>query len=144
VGTARSHKSDVGTMHPIGTRVLLDGATMTEFAANSKVPARMFQTFVHSLARIGGSAFPGVLAVIQDAALDACALPCTAMAADGGGYRVGYSVDMSVHLANASARFQCVDQRNAGTGLQLAHCNAQSPWCFRRREKIQWCCQCIL
>jgi hypothetical protein len=102
VGTARSHKGDVGTMHPIGTRVLLDGITMSEYAANSKVPARMFRTFVHSLARIGGSAFPDVLAVIQDTESDAGALPCTAMSGDGGGYRVGYSVDMSVDLANAS------------------------------------------
>ena len=102
VGTARSHKGDVGSMHPIGTRVLLDGITMSEYAANSKVPARMFGTFVHSLARIGGSAFPDVLAVIQDTESDAGALPCVAMAGDGGGYRVGYSVDMSVDLANAS------------------------------------------
>ncbi len=102
VGTARSHKGDVETMHPIGTRVLFDGVTMFEYAANSKVPARMFQTFVHSLARIGGSAFPHVLAVIQDAESDASALSCAAMAGDGGTYRVGYSVDMSVDLANAS------------------------------------------
>ena len=102
VRTARSHKGDVGTMHPIGTRVLLDGVTISEYAANSKVPARMLQTFVHSLARIGGSAFPDVLTVIQDAESDASALPCAAMAGDVGGYCVGYSIDMSVDLANAS------------------------------------------
>ncbi len=42
VGTARSRKGDVGTMHPIGTKVLLDEVTLSEYAANSKVPARMF------------------------------------------------------------------------------------------------------
>ena len=72
------------------------------WAANSKVLAKMFQTFVHSFAKIGGSAFPDVLVVIQDDESDASALPCTAMAGDGGNYCVGYSVDMSVDLANAS------------------------------------------
>ncbi len=57
---------------------------------------------MHSLARTGGSAFPDVLAVIQDAESDSSALPCTLTAGDGGGYRVDYFVDMSVDLANAS------------------------------------------
>jgi hypothetical protein len=30
-GTARSHKGEVGTMHSIGTKVLLDGITMLEY-----------------------------------------------------------------------------------------------------------------
>ncbi len=78
-------------MHPIGTTVLLEGITMTEYTANSKVLARMFQTFVHSLERIGGSAFPNVLTVSQDAELG-----------DGDCYCVGYSIDMTVDLANVS------------------------------------------
>ncbi len=57
---------------------------------------------MHSLARIGGSAFFDVLATIQDAELDASALPCATIAGDGDGYRVGYSVNMSVDLKNAS------------------------------------------
>lgn len=38
IGTARQNAGDVGTMHAIGTRVLLDGTTTVGYAANYKVP----------------------------------------------------------------------------------------------------------
>jgi hypothetical protein len=68
MGTARSHKGDVRTKQPIWTRVLFDGVTISKYAANSKVPARMFRAFVHYLASIEDSALPiDFVAVIQDA-----------------------------------------------------------------------------
>lgn len=73
-------------MHPIGTRVLLDGIAMYEYAANSNKPTRMFQTFLQSPARIGDFAFPDILVVIQDTEFDAGgALPYATMVGYGGG-----------------------------------------------------------
>lgn len=74
-------------MHPIGTRVLLDGIAMSEYAANSNEPARMFQTFLQAPARIGDFAFPDILVVIQDhTEFDAGgALPYATMVGYGGG-----------------------------------------------------------
>jgi hypothetical protein len=34
---ARSDQGDVGAMHPIGTRVMLDGMTLAEYAVGKKV-----------------------------------------------------------------------------------------------------------
>lgn len=73
-------------MHPIGTRVLLDGIAMYEYAANSNKPTRMFQTFLQSPARIGDFAFPDILVVIQDTEFDAGgALSYATMVGYGGG-----------------------------------------------------------
>lgn len=74
-------------MHPIGTRVLLDGIAMYEYAANSSnEPTRMFQTFQQSPARIGDFAFPDILVAIQDTEFDAGgALPYATMVGYGGG-----------------------------------------------------------
>ena len=36
-GHARSDQGDVGAMHPIGTRVMLDGMTLAEYAVGKKV-----------------------------------------------------------------------------------------------------------
>ncbi|KAI2512275.1 hypothetical protein MHU86_2151 [Fragilaria crotonensis] len=102
VGSARASRGDLGNMHPIGTRILLDGVTTAEYAANSKVPQRMLRKFVESLAKIGANCFPEVLAVMQDAEGDTGLHPVTPMADKGSEDRVAYSIDMSVDLGNAS------------------------------------------
>jgi len=102
VGAARSSKGDVGAMHPIGTRVMHDGMTISEYSTTSKVSFCLVKAFVAALATIGKIVFPDVLSVIQDTEGDANATPCAAMAGDVLHNRVGCTIDMSVNLANAS------------------------------------------
>jgi hypothetical protein len=102
IGGARNFTGDVGTMHPIGTRVMPNGLTTSAYCATSKVPRRLVQGYVHALSRVGQIAFPDVLAVIQDTEGDTGLQPCPAMAGDDEGNRVGFSIDSSDGLANAS------------------------------------------
>ena len=53
VGTVRQNKGDVGTMHAIGTRVLLDGRTTVGYAANTKVPEPVLKSLVEAFATVG-------------------------------------------------------------------------------------------
>jgi hypothetical protein len=101
-GHARSDQGDVGAMHPVGTRVMLDGMTLAEYAVGKKVSSQLSRRFVHALARIGSVVFPDVLSVIQDTEGDAGVRPAAVMAGDVKGNRVVGSIDMSVDLANAS------------------------------------------
>jgi hypothetical protein len=99
-------------MHPIGRRVLLDGVTLSEYATQSNMNKHLVSDFVTSMARMYSFYFPDVLSVIQDVEADSSALPCKAMAGkasggpgDGAGgirFRVGFSIDMSVDIANAT------------------------------------------
>ena len=101
-GHARSDQGDVGAMHPIGTRVMLDGITLSDYAVGKKVSLQLSRQFVHALSRIGSVVFPDVLSVIQDTEGDAGVRPVVDMAGDVKGNRVGGLIDMSVDLANAS------------------------------------------
>ena len=111
-GSARASKGDIGAMHPIGTRVHLDGVTLSEYATQCNVNKHLVSDFVTSMARMCSFYFPDVLSVIQDVEADSSALPCKAMAgkASGGSgngagdvrFRVGFSIDMSVDMANAT------------------------------------------
>ncbi|KAI2509352.1 hypothetical protein MHU86_5105 [Fragilaria crotonensis] len=58
VGTARQNKGDVGTMHAIGTRVLLDGSGTVGYAANYKVPQTVLKRFIAAFATVGMCCFP--------------------------------------------------------------------------------------
>jgi hypothetical protein len=93
-------------MHPIGTRVLPDGKTLSEYVTQCNVNKRLVSAFVTSMARVCSSRFPDVLSVIQDIEADSSAVPCKAMAGkasdDSVCFRVGFSVDMSVDMANAT------------------------------------------
>jgi hypothetical protein len=89
-------------MHLIGTRILRDGVTTADYAANSKVPLRFLRKFVKSLAKIGAKCFPDVLAVMQDIEGDTGFQPVACMVDKGSEDRVAYSIDMSVDLGNAS------------------------------------------
>ena len=101
-GTARAGCGDLGSMHPIGTRILLDGVTTADYAANSKVPQRFLRKFFESLADIGANCFPDVLAVMQDVEGDTGLQPVATMVGKGSENRVAYSADMSVDLGTAS------------------------------------------
>ena len=63
---ARNSTGDVGTMHPIGIRVIPNGLTTSAYCATCKVPCRLFQGCVYALPRVGQIVFPDILAVIQD------------------------------------------------------------------------------
>ncbi|KAI2498771.1 hypothetical protein MHU86_15727 [Fragilaria crotonensis] len=108
VGGARNGRGDVGTMHPIGTRVHKDGVSTSSYTTNALVPDEVLREFVRSLALVGRHCFPDVLTVIQDLEADSGLLPVSPMGGDGHFGRVGYSVDMSVNLGNAS-HFDCGD-----------------------------------
>jgi hypothetical protein len=93
-GHAGSDQGDVGAMHPIGTRVMLDGMTLVEYAVGNKDSSQLLRRFVDALAQSGRVAFPDVLSVIQ-------VRPAADMDGDVKVNRVGGSIDMSVDLANA-------------------------------------------
>jgi hypothetical protein len=101
-GSARAGRGDLGSMHLIGTRILRDGVTTADYAANSKVPLRFLRKFVKLLAKIGANCFPDVLAVMQDIEGNTGLQPVACMVDKGSVDRVAYSIDMSVDLGNAS------------------------------------------
>ena len=115
-GHARLDLGDVGAVHPIGTRVMLDGMTLSdEYAVGMKVSSKLLRQFVHAFAAIGSVVFPDVLSVIQDTEGDASVRPAADMAVDVKGNCDGGSIDMSVDLANASH----FDINNASQGFSV-------------------------
>jgi hypothetical protein len=100
-GSVRAKSGDVGTMHAIGTHVELDGVTTVPYRANGFVDEDQLRSMVVSLARIGRCCFPQVYSVIRDAEGDSGLQPVAPMDGEGG-RRVGYTIDMSVDLGNAS------------------------------------------
>jgi hypothetical protein len=100
-GRVRAKSGDVGTMHAIGTHVELDGVTTVPYKANEIVGEDLLRSTVVSLARIGRCCFPQVYSVIRDTEGDSGLPPVVPMDGEGG-WRVGYTIDMSVDLGNAS------------------------------------------
>ena len=98
----RGSQGDVGTMHALGMRVLLDGINSTSYVATHKVPRQLAEAYVKALSRVGQIVFPDVLAVIQDTEGDTGFKFFGPMAGDEAGNRVGGSVDTSSGLANSS------------------------------------------
>ena len=144
VGLARAGRSDLGSMHPIGTRIVLDGVTTADYAANSKAPQRFLRKVVESLANIGANCFPDVLAVMQDIEGYTGLQPVATMADRGSEHRVAYSVDMSVDLGNAS-------HYNVGMCCRAFWFRLKKPLAWRKTcdakcmwhdqwNPIQWCC----
>jgi hypothetical protein len=100
-GTARAKGGDFGTMHAIGTHVELDGVTTVPYRTNGRVPERLLRNMVVSLSQVGRRCFPQVYSVIRDTETNSGLEPVEPM--DGSdGQRVGYTIDMSVDLGNAS------------------------------------------
>ena len=112
-GQARQNLGDLGTMHAIGTRVMLDG-TLGTYKANGDVDEAILRGMVVALARIGRCAYPQVYAVIRDTEENSGVQPVVPMDGDGV-HRVGYTVDMSVDLGNASH----VDFNDGSQGFSL-------------------------
>ena len=110
-GSSRAGRGDLGSMHPIGTRILRNGVTTADYAANSKVPQRFLRKFVKLLANTGANCFPDVLAVMQDIEGNTGIQPVACMVDKGSEDRVAYSIYMSVDLENSS-------QYNVGDVLQ--------------------------
>ncbi|KAI2505999.1 hypothetical protein MHU86_8410 [Fragilaria crotonensis] len=104
VGTARQNKGDVGTMHAIVTRVLLDGSGTVGYATNyTKVPQTVLKRFIVAFATVGMCCFPDVLSVVQHMEANSSLPPIAPMGEnDCNGIRVGYTIDMSVDLGNVS------------------------------------------
>lgn len=106
-GTVRPAKGDVGSMHALGMRVELDGLTVSQYQANHLVPEQLLRTFVSALASIGDTCFPGIMPVMLDTEKDSGldALPVMegiVHPAEKSAGRVGYTIDMSINLGNAS------------------------------------------
>ncbi|KAI2491237.1 hypothetical protein MHU86_23343 [Fragilaria crotonensis] len=135
-GTARARGGDVGTMHAIGTHVELDRTTTNPYMANGRVPEGLLRQLVVNLAIIGSNCFPQVYAVLRDTEGDSGLLPIEPMNGETEvnpvglpgvdrkmngekekkvGRRVGYTIDMSVDLANSSH----LDVHDASQGFSV-------------------------
>ena len=105
-GSVRSDKGDVGSMHALGMRIELDGRTVSQYRAGERVPEEVLRTFVSSLSSVGETCFPGVMPVIvdaeEDSGLDAMPVMEGLEQPLGNRRRVGYTIDMSINLGNAS------------------------------------------
>ena len=100
-GGAQGKGSNFGTMHAIGTHVELDGVTTVPYRKNGLVPERLLRNMVVSLSQVGRRCFPQVYSVIRDTESDSGLSPVEPM--DGiDGQSVGYTIDISVDLGNAS------------------------------------------
>ncbi len=75
---------------------------MLAFLSNSLVPEPVLREFVQGLSIVGRHCFPDVLTMIQDLEADSGIAPVPPMDGDGHFLRVGFSIDMSVNLMNAS------------------------------------------
>ena len=102
VGTVRQNKGDVGTIHAIGMRVLLDGLGEVGYKANYKVPPTVLKSFIAAFATIGMCCFPDVLSVVQHMEANSSLPPVAPMGGSCNGLQVGYTIDMSVDLEKAS------------------------------------------
>ncbi len=100
-GAARSNAGDYGTMHVIGTHVHFNGVTASTYKANETVDEALLRGMGVSLAEIGRCAFPQIYAVIRDTKGNCGLHPVVPMDVEGG-WRVGYTVDMSVDLGSSS------------------------------------------
>jgi hypothetical protein len=102
VGTVRGSKSDVGSMFALGTMVLKDCISTCEYTATSKMPRDLLKQLVKAMARVGSFCFPDVMAVVHNMEEDSGVVPVDPMRGDEKGLRVGYSIDTSVDLGNAT------------------------------------------
>jgi hypothetical protein len=78
-GCARPKGEDVGTMHAIGTGILLDRTGTVPFSANRKVPEGVLRKMAVNLSKVGSRCFPQPNAVIRDMEQDSGLLPLEPM-----------------------------------------------------------------
>ncbi|KAI2497450.1 hypothetical protein MHU86_17054 [Fragilaria crotonensis] len=98
---ARAGKGDVGSMHALGTNITKGNMKPVPYATNRSVPPEMLCDMIVSLHAIGKACFPDVLGVILGLEADSGLEPIPPMNGDGV-ERVGFTIDMSVNLGNAS------------------------------------------
>jgi hypothetical protein len=125
-GIPRANCKDLGTMYAIGTRVELDRVNTVAYQANTNVPMELLRSLVVNLATIGRNCFPQVYSVVRDTEGNSGLLPVEPMNGDEEANpvpdvqidgpssgnddigerkecrRVGYTIDVSVNLGNAS------------------------------------------
>jgi hypothetical protein len=102
VSGVRGNRGDQGTMHPVGSRIDMNG-TRKQYKASSAVSERaLLEGSVRAAAQLASTSVPGVLRVIQDVEDDAALLPRHGMKGDGKFGRVSHSMDVSVDLSNAT------------------------------------------
>ena len=109
-GQARSTCGDLGSMHPIGTRVLHNKTEGTYVSSSGSVGLLgALRDSVEASAMLAQRSIPGVLRVIQDLETDSAVEYTPEMSGGTGGgeqrvgmHRVSTTMDLSVNLANAS------------------------------------------
>lgn len=101
-GSARAGCGDMGSMHPIGTRVM-QNLTEGKYTSSSDDDCLLaLADSVHASAMLASMSVPAVLRVVQDLETDSGLKPTPQMSGDGGSYKVSTSMDLSVNLSNAS------------------------------------------
>ena len=101
-GSARAGCGDMGSMHPIGTRVM-QNLTEGKYTSSSDDDSLLaLADSVRASAMLASMSVPAVLCVIQDLETDSGFKPIPQMSGDGGSYKVSTSMDLSVNLSNAS------------------------------------------
>ena len=99
----RANQGDLGSMHPVGTRIERDLVTRTQYVASSTLLDRpVLGACVRAAAQLASESVPAVLRVMQDMEDDADLKPSGGMRGDGASCRVSHTMDVSVDLANSS------------------------------------------
>ena len=115
--SARRGLGDVGSMHPIGMRVMKDNKTRTRYkTSRAKHEQRALRKAIIAAARLAAVTIPGILRLIQDVEEDGDIAPPEG-GMNGGGifHRVSFTMDVSFDLANASH----VDVNDASQGFSI-------------------------
>ncbi|KAI2496230.1 hypothetical protein MHU86_18281 [Fragilaria crotonensis] len=101
--SARAGKGDLGSMHPIGTRICLDGVHRTRYVTSSEESAQsLLRDAVVASANLAAVSIPAVLRTMQDLEVDGGVIPRHGMAGDGCFANITNTMDVSVDLSNAS------------------------------------------
>ncbi|KAI2493370.1 hypothetical protein MHU86_21152 [Fragilaria crotonensis] len=102
--SARRGLGDMGSMHPIGTRIMKDNKTRERYkTSRGTLQQEALRKAVVASARLAAVTIPTVLRIIQDVEEDGDLDPPEGgMNGDGGCLRVSFTMDVSVDLANAS------------------------------------------
>lgn len=102
--SARRGLGDMGSMHPIGTRIMKDNKTRERYKTSRGTHEQeALRKAVVASARLAAVTIPTVLRIIQDVEEDGDIDPPEGgMNGDGGCLRVSFTMDVSVDLANAS------------------------------------------
>jgi hypothetical protein len=102
--SARRGLGDMGSMHPVGTRIMKDNKTRKRYKTSRGVGQQeVLRRAVVASARLAAVTIPAILRIVQDVEDEGdIAPPDGGMNGDGGSLRVSYTMDVSVDLANAS------------------------------------------